>query len=157
MAINKQNNRHKTTPKTHITFIMPRPKGISHCHRSVTGNNQLSSPVIPVPTPLNNSDIIPPHLSSVHQQSSSSSHNTNNELQASSKPGRTSPDPSNTVPPLSTKNGSLNIYGCMVDAYNFTTAQRQQHNLMLLQHYHDLCNTNDPSSIFVSPRNIPNI
>ena len=28
---------------------------------------------------------------------------------------------------------------------------------MLLQHYHDLCNTNDPSSTFVSPPPIPNI
>ena len=28
---------------------------------------------------------------------------------------------------------------------------------MLLQHYHELCTTNDPSSIFVSPPTIPNI
>ena len=28
---------------------------------------------------------------------------------------------------------------------------------MLLQHYYELCNTNDPSSIFVSPPPIPNI
>ena len=28
---------------------------------------------------------------------------------------------------------------------------------MLLQHYHKLCNTNDPSSMFVSPPPIPNI
>ena len=28
---------------------------------------------------------------------------------------------------------------------------------MLLQHYHELCNTNDPSSMFVSPPPIPNI
>ena len=28
---------------------------------------------------------------------------------------------------------------------------------MLLQNYHELCNTNDPSSIFVSPPSIPNI
>ena len=29
--------------------------------------------------------------------------------------------------------------------------------VILLQHYHELCNTNDPSSIFVSPPPIPNI
>ena len=28
---------------------------------------------------------------------------------------------------------------------------------MLIQHYHELCNINDPSSIFVSPPPIPNI
>ena len=28
---------------------------------------------------------------------------------------------------------------------------------MLLEHYHELCNTNDPSSTFVSPPPIPNI
>ena len=28
---------------------------------------------------------------------------------------------------------------------------------MLLQNYHELCNTNDPSSMFVSPPTIPNI
>ena len=28
---------------------------------------------------------------------------------------------------------------------------------MLLEHYHKLCNTNDPSSTFVSPPPIPNI
>ena len=28
---------------------------------------------------------------------------------------------------------------------------------MLLQNYHELCNTNDPSSMFVSPPLIPNI
>ena len=28
---------------------------------------------------------------------------------------------------------------------------------MLLEHYHGLCNTNDPSSTFVSPPPIPNI
>ena len=38
-----------------------------------------------------------------------------------------------------------------------TLSQCQQHAVMLLQHYHELCNTNDPSSIFVSPLPIPNI
>ena len=28
LAINKQNNMHKTPPQTHIAFIIPRPKGI---------------------------------------------------------------------------------------------------------------------------------
>ena len=38
-----------------------------------------------------------------------------------------------------------------------TPEQRQQHAVMLLQHYHAFCNTNDPSSMFVSPPPIPNI
>ena len=61
------------------------------------------------------------------------------------------------MPPPSTNNGSRNIYGCMVNVYKLTPAQRQQHAVMLLQHYHKLCNTNDPSSMFVSPPTIPNI
>ena len=79
------------------------------------------------------------------------------ELQASSIPGRTSPDLSNTMPPPSTNNGSRNIYGCMVDVSKLTPTQRQQHAVMLLEHYHKLCNTNYPSSMFVSPPSIPNI
>ena len=97
MAIDKQNNRHKTPPQTHISFIMPRFKGISSHHKSGTGKNQgrkrttprdnqcfnrkdnhsksnkLSLQVISVSPPLNNSFINPPQLSSVCQQSSSSS------------------------------------------------------------------------------------
>ena len=107
--------------------------------------------------PWNDSVINPTQLSSVRQQSSSSSHNTTHELQASSIPGRTSPDPSNTMPPPSTNNGSHNIYGCMVDVSKLTLAQLPQHAVMLLHHYHKLCNTNDPSSMFVSPPPIPNI
>ena len=38
-----------------------------------------------------------------------------------------------------------------------TPAQQQQHAVMLLQYYRELCNTNDPSSMFVSPPPIPNI
>ena len=38
-----------------------------------------------------------------------------------------------------------------------TPAQQQQHAVMLLQNYHELCNTNDPSLMFVSPPPIPNI
>ena len=37
----------------------------------------------------------------------------------------------------------------MVDVYKLTPAQLQQHALMLIQYYHKLCNTNDPSSMFV--------
>ena len=100
MAIYKQNNRPTTTPKNHIAFIMPLLKGIGNLHKSGTGNNQgrqqttpndnrccnckeshskrnkLSLTVISVPPPLNNSLINPSQLSSVCQQSSSSSQNT---------------------------------------------------------------------------------
>ena len=42
--------------------------------------------------------------------------------------------------------------------FKLKLAQQQQNNaVMLLQHYHELCTTNDPSSIFVSPPTIPNI
>ena len=99
-AINKQNNRHTTTPQTHISFIMSCPKGVGSRHKSETGNNQgrqwttpcdnrcfnlkyihskineLSSPVISVPLPFHNSFINPPQLSSVCQRSSRSSQNT---------------------------------------------------------------------------------
>ena len=107
--------------------------------------------------PWNDPFINPTQLSSVRQQSSSSSPNTKHELQASSIPGQTSPDPSNTMPPLSTNNVSHNIYGCMVDVSKLTPAQLQQHAIMLLEHYHELCNTDDPSSMFVSPPPVPNI
>ena len=82
--------------------------------------NELSSPVIPVPYPLNDSVINPPQIYSVGKQSSSYSHNTTYDLQASSIPGWTSPDPSNTMQPPSTNNGSRNIYGCMVDVSKLT-------------------------------------
>ena len=107
-------------------------------------SNDFPSTVIPVPPPLDDSVINPTHLSSVCQESSSTLHNTTNEFQAYSIPGRTSPDPSNTMPTKSTKNGSRNIYVCMVDVYKLTTAQQQQHAVMLLQDYHELCKTNDP-------------
>ena len=45
----------------------------------------------------------------------------------------------------------------MVDVSKFTPSQPQQHAVMLLQNYHKLCNTNDPSSMFVSPPPILNI
>ena len=45
----------------------------------------------------------------------------------------------------------------MVDLSKLTQAQRQQHSIMILQHYHELCNTNYPSSMFVSPPPISNI
>ena len=107
--------------------------------------------------PWNDSVINPTQLSSVRQQSFRSSHNTTHELQASSIPGRTSPDLSNTMPTPSTNNGGRNIYGCMVDVSKLTPAQQQQHAVMLLQNYHELCNTNETSSMFVSPPPIPNI
>ena len=61
------------------------------------------------------------------------------------------------MPPASTKNGGRNIYGCMVDVSKLTPEKRQHHAVMLLQHYHELCNTNEPSSMFVSPPPITNI
>ena len=86
LAINKQNNMHATPPHTHIAFIMPHPKRIGNCHTrdnrcfnckySHSNRNELSSLVIPVPRPFNDSVINPPQLSGVCQQSSRSSHNT---------------------------------------------------------------------------------
>ena len=100
MAINNKNNRYTTPPQTHIAFIVACPKGIGHCNKSGTGKNQgrqqkiphddrcynckgshsnsneLSSPVIYVSPPWNNSVINPTQLFSVGQQSSSSSQNT---------------------------------------------------------------------------------
>ena len=61
------------------------------------------------------------------------------------------------MPPPSTKNGSRNIYGCMVDVSRLTPAQRKQYAVMLLQNYHELYNKNEPSSMFVSPPPLPNI
>ena len=164
---------HTTATHTHIVFIMPRPKGIGSCHThnnrcfnckyshskrnelsslvvpvppplndsvinppqlyqvfqqssrsthntpcdnrcfncrdSHSKRNELSSLVIPVPPPLNDSIINKPQLSSFHQQSSRSSQNPTPESQYSSIPGHTSADPSNTIPPPSTKNGSCNL------------------------------------------------
>ena len=121
----------------------PRDNRCLNSNHSNSKSNELSSPVIPMLPPWNDSVINPTQPSSFRQQSSSSSHNTTHELQASSIPGRTSPDPSNTMPPPSTNNGSHNIYGCIVDVSKLTPEQRQQHAVMLLQHYHELCNTND--------------
>ena len=45
----------------------------------------------------------------------------------------------------------------MVDVSKLTPAQQQQHAVMLLQNYPELCNTNDPSSTFFSPPPIPKI
>ena len=45
----------------------------------------------------------------------------------------------------------------MVDVYKLTPEQRQHHAAILLEHYHELCNTNDPSSMFVYTPPIPNI
>ena len=135
----------------------PRDNQCLNTNHSNSKSNELSSPVIPMLPPWNDSVINTTQPSSVRQQSSSSSHNTTHELQASSMPGRTSPDTSNTMPPLSTNNGSRNIYRCMVDVSKFTPVQRQQHAVMLIQNYHKFWNTNEPSSMFVSPPPIPNI
>ena len=135
--------------------VIDPPQLSSVCQNSK--NNELSSPVIHKLPPWNDPFINPTQLSLVCQQSSRSSPNTRHELQASSRPGRTSPDPSNTMPPPSTNDGNHNIYVCMVDVSKLTPAQREQHDLMLLEHYHELCNTNDLSSTFVSPPPIPNI
>ena len=86
-------------------------------------SNDLLSPVIPKLPPWNDPFINPTQLASFFQQSSSSSPNTTHELQAYSIPGRNSPDPSNTMPPPSTNDGSRNIYGCMVDVSKLTLAQ----------------------------------
>ena len=45
----------------------------------------------------------------------------------------------------------------MVDVSKLTPEQQQQHVVMSLEHYHKLCNTNDLSSMFVSPLPIPNL
>ena len=96
------------------------PQMSSVCQQSKI--NELSSPVIPKLPPWNDLFINPTQLSSVLQKSSSSSHNTTHELQASSIPGRTSPDPSNTMPPPPTNDGNHNIYVCMVDVSKLTPA-----------------------------------
>ena len=131
------------------------PQMSSVCQHSKS--NELSSPVIPNLPPWNYTFIKPTQLSSVRQKSSSSSPNTMHELQSSSIPGRHSPDPSNNMPPPPTNDGNHNIYVCMVDVSKLTPAQQQQHVVMLLEHYHEICNTNDPSSTFISPPPIPNI
>ena len=124
---------------------IPRDKKCLDINHINSKRNELSSPVIPTLPPWNDPFINLNQLSSVRQQSSSSSPNTTHVLQASSIPVRNSPDPSNTMPPPSTNNVSRNIYGCMVDVSKLTQAQRQQHAVMLLENYHELCNTNDHS------------
>ena len=121
-----------------------RDKRCFNCKCSHSKKNELLSTVTPVPPTLNNSVINPPQLSSVSQQSSISSQNTTHESQASSILRWTSPDPTSTMPPPSTKNISRNIYICMVDVYKLKPAQRQKHAVVLLQYYFELCNTNEP-------------
>ena len=103
------------------------PQMLSVCQHSKS--NELSSPVKPKLPPWNYPFIKPTQLSSVCQKSSSSSPNTTHELQASSIPGRTSPDPSNIMPPPPTNNGNHNIYVSMVDVSKLTPAKRQQHSV----------------------------
>ena len=45
----------------------------------------------------------------------------------------------------------------MVDVSNLTPSQQQQHSVIIIHYYQGLCNTNNPSSMFVSPPPIPNI
>ena len=137
--------------------ITPRDNQCFDLKESHAKINELSSPVITVPPPLNDSVVNPPHMSLIFQQSYSSSQNTTPELQASSIPGGTSPYPSNTMSPPSTNNLSCDICRCMLDLSKLTSAQRQQNALMLLQNYHELGNINEPSSMCVSPTPIPNI
>ena len=61
------------------------------------------------------------------------------------------------MPPPPTNDGNQNSYGCMVDVSKLTPVQQEQHDVMLLEHYHELCNTNEPSSTVVSPPPIPKI
>ena len=61
------------------------------------------------------------------------------------------------MPPLSTNNGGCNSDGCMVYLSKLKTALPQKRTVILIQHYHELCNTDDPSSIYVSPPPITNI
>ena len=61
------------------------------------------------------------------------------------------------MPPPPTNDGNQNIYGCMVDVSKLTPAQQEQHDVILLEHYHKLCNTNNLSSTFIYPPPIPNI
>ena len=119
------------------------------CKDSNSKSNELSSPIISVPPSLNYSFINPPQLWLVTQQSPIFSNKETQELQASSIPGQNSPDPSNTMPHPSTNNGSRNIYRCMLDVSKLKPEQRQQHAIMLLHHYHELCNTNEPILFFL--------
>ena len=105
MDTNKKIPVKKKPPQTHISFIMPRPKGIGSCIKSGTGNNQgrqqtnpcydlcfnrnyshskinkLSLTVISIYPTLNNSVINPSLMSSVCQQPSISSHFTPDDNQ----------------------------------------------------------------------------
>ena len=127
-----RNNCHSKSIKMSISVIyislplnnsvINTPQMSSVCQHSKS--NELSSPVIPKLPPWNYPFINPNQLSSVRQKSPSSSPNTTHEWQASSIPSRTSPDPSNIMPPPSTNNGNRNIYGCMVDVYQLKPSQQ---------------------------------
>ena len=117
--VSNRNDCHSKSIETSLTVIsvylplnnsvINPPQMSSVCQNSKS--NEFSSPVIPKLPPWNYPFIKPTKLSSVRQNSSSSSHNTTHDLQASSIPGWTFPDPSNTMPPPPTNNGSRNIYG----------------------------------------------
>ena len=80
-------NRH---PGLHLTVLVIKCLDRNHINSK---NYELSSPLIPTLLPWNDPLINPTQLSSVCQQSSSSSPNTTHELQAYSIPVQTSPDP----------------------------------------------------------------
>ena len=104
------------------------------------------SPVIPIALQAN--------FVSCHQESSQTSQE---ESTVDSSRTKTSADSSGKMPTPSANNESHNIYCNIVDVSKLTVEQRQEHAVMLLQHYEELCNTNDPSSMFASPPPLPNI
>jgi uncharacterized protein (UPF0335 family) len=52
---------------------------------------------------------------------------------------------------------SNNVYRNIVDVSKLTNEEQQEHAAMLLQHYQELCNTNDDATTFISPPPLPNI
>jgi hypothetical protein len=59
---------------------------------------------------------------------------------------------------VSTENiRSNNVYRNIVDVSKLTNEERQEHAAMLIQHYEELCNTNDDATSFISPPPFPNI
>ena len=139
------------------SYNTPRDNWWFNTKDSNSKSNGLSSPVITVPPPFNYPLINPPQMSLVCQQSSSSLHNTTHELQASSIPGRNSPDPSNTChrcPPRT----KVTIF---MDAWLPCLSWHQNNDNIMPYCYFSIitsCVTkNEPSSMFVSPPHIPNI
>ena len=134
IAIDQQKSRNTTPLQAHIAFIMPCFKGIGSRHKSGTRNNEgmqgrnprdnrcfnwnnchskrnkLSLTVIYISPPLDNLVINPYQLSSVCQQSSSSSQNTprNNRCYTSKESNSKINDfPSLVIPVPPTLNDSV--------------------------------------------------